>query len=199
MASEVDICNLALSNLGASVTLSSIKPPEGSAYAEYCALYYPIARNMLLEMHAWGFATIERRLAMKNKPELGYRFCYVVPDDCLKIIRLSCEQVYGQYLQYERRTLDNGEQVILTNSENVSAVYIKNITDTTRYSPLFITTLAWQLASMLAAVVVKGSEGMKVAQMCTQYVAAYLSQARVSDSMQHYVRPDYVPSSIKAR
>ena len=57
MASEVDICNLALSHLGDTATIASLDPPEGSAQAEHCARFYPIARDSLLEMHAWGFAT----------------------------------------------------------------------------------------------------------------------------------------------
>ena len=56
MASEVDICNLALGHLGDNATVSSISPPEGSAQAEHCARFYPIARDALLEMHNWNFA-----------------------------------------------------------------------------------------------------------------------------------------------
>lgn len=52
MASEVDICNLALARLGDNATVASIDPPEGSAQAEHCARFYAIARDSLLEMHA---------------------------------------------------------------------------------------------------------------------------------------------------
>ena len=57
MSSEVAICNLALAHLGDSATVASIDPPEGSAQSEHCARFYPIARDALLEMHAWKFAT----------------------------------------------------------------------------------------------------------------------------------------------
>ena len=56
MATEIDICNLALAHLGDDATIASIKPPEGSAQAEHAARYYPIARNSLLESHTWNFA-----------------------------------------------------------------------------------------------------------------------------------------------
>jgi len=62
MASIVDICNLALSHLGDSATVSSIDPPEGSAQADLCARFFPIALASLLEAHSWGFAT--RRVAL---------------------------------------------------------------------------------------------------------------------------------------
>ena len=45
MATEVDICNLALAHLGDDATIASIKPPEGSAQAEKSARFYPIARD----------------------------------------------------------------------------------------------------------------------------------------------------------
>ena len=56
MATEVDICNLALAHLGDDATIASIKPPEGSAQAEKAARFYPIARDTLLDMHTWNFA-----------------------------------------------------------------------------------------------------------------------------------------------
>ena len=62
MASEVDICNLALGHLGDNATVSSISPPEGSAQAEHCARFYPLARDALLEMGYWNFAM--RRVAL---------------------------------------------------------------------------------------------------------------------------------------
>ena len=50
MASEVDICNLALGHLGDNATVASLNPPEGSVQAQHCARFYPIARDALLEM-----------------------------------------------------------------------------------------------------------------------------------------------------
>lgn len=60
--SEVDICNLALGHLGDTAQVMSIKPPDASVQAQLCARFYPIARNALLEMGTWGFAT--RRVAL---------------------------------------------------------------------------------------------------------------------------------------
>lgn len=62
MPSAVTICNLALAHLGDSATVSSIDPPEGSAQAEHCARFYPVALGLLLEAHPWNFATKRSRL-----------------------------------------------------------------------------------------------------------------------------------------
>lgn len=61
--SEVTICNLALSHLGDTATVVSIKPPDASVQAQLCARFYYVARNSLLEMHAWSFATRRVKLA----------------------------------------------------------------------------------------------------------------------------------------
>ena len=57
MATEVDICNMALSFLGDRATVTSINPPEGSAQAEHCARFYPMALNEMLAQARWSFAT----------------------------------------------------------------------------------------------------------------------------------------------
>jgi hypothetical protein len=52
MSSVIDICNLALSHIGQAADVSSIDPPENSIEAEYCARFYPMARDTLLEAYA---------------------------------------------------------------------------------------------------------------------------------------------------
>lgn len=61
--SEVTICNLALSHLGDTAVVASIRPPDGSVQAQLCARFYAPARDALLEMAAWGFATRRVKLA----------------------------------------------------------------------------------------------------------------------------------------
>jgi hypothetical protein len=61
--SEVTICNLALSHIGDTATVMSIKPPDSSVQAQLCARFYYVARNAVLEMAAWGFATRRVKLA----------------------------------------------------------------------------------------------------------------------------------------
>jgi hypothetical protein len=40
MASEVQICNLALSRIGEDGSIISLDPPEGSEHAAACAAFY---------------------------------------------------------------------------------------------------------------------------------------------------------------
>ena len=58
MASEVQICNLALSRIGEDGSIISLDPPEGSEHAAACAAFYQRALGSLLESHDWSFATM---------------------------------------------------------------------------------------------------------------------------------------------
>lgn len=86
MASEVDICNLALAMLGDEATVASIKPPEGSAQAQHCARFYPIARNSLLELHAWGFATVRTALSPLDTAPSTWAYAYATPSDAINLL-----------------------------------------------------------------------------------------------------------------
>lgn len=211
MASEIDICNLALGHLGDTATVSSIKPPEGSAQSQHCARFYPIARDTLFEMHAWGFATKRVSLAALTSAWPEWDYCYALPSDVanlLAIIPPDANDDYsshfvptdtpftsanfapvvaaGRYVpqDFSSEILEDGTEVIYTDQQDAVLRYTAIITDPTKFSPLFTMTLSWHLASMLAGPIIKGDAGAAEAKRCTQMAMGYLSQAEVSDSNQ---------------
>lgn len=87
MPSEVDLCNLALSMLGDDANVSSIEPPDGSAQSVYCSRFYPTARDALLELHDWNFASRRAALTLLGDATLQtgawcnqWRYTYGVPN-----------------------------------------------------------------------------------------------------------------------
>ncbi len=99
--SAVTICNLALSHLGDTAQVASIYPPDQSVQAQLCARFYPIARNSLLEMAAWGFATRRIQLAKVSNPTVNtvtwpsgatetscgtWRFAYALPAGVVNVL-----------------------------------------------------------------------------------------------------------------
>lgn len=158
MASVVDICNLALAHLGDQAAVSSISPPDGSAQADHCARFYPIARDALLETHAWDFAT--RRVALSltiNTPAGGWAYEYAYPTSCARMLAVVFDgQIDDTKSQnYIIETASNGDKVILTNVEDAYARYTRLITDPTKFTPLFTTALSFLLASYLAGPITK--------------------------------------------
>lgn len=201
MASEVDICNLALARLGDNATVASIDPPEGSAQAEHCARFYPVARDSLLEMHAWKFATRRVLLAQLTTDTWNWTFAYAEPTGVLKLLAVlpASAASDADTQEYEAETDGNGTPIILTDQEGASLRYVAHVTDTTVFSPLFVDALAWLLASYLAGPVLKGDAGAAMAKACLQSFMLALSNAKVSDANQRKVRPEHKPDWIAGR
>ena len=201
MASEVDVCNLALARLGDNATVASIDPPEGSAQAEHCARFYAIARDSLLEMHAWKFATRRVQLAKLTVPSWDWSFAYAEPTGALKLLGvLSATASNDDETQsYEAESDTNGTAIILTNQEGASLRFVARVTDTTKFSPLFVDALAWLLASYLAGPVLKGDAGAAMAKACLQSFLLVFSNAKVSDANQRRVRSEHTPDWISGR
>jgi len=208
MASEIDICNLALGHLGDVATIASIDPPEGSAQAEHCARFYPIARDSLLELHTWGFATKRVQLAQLGTGWPEWDYSYAQPADALNIIAVLPPYatddystgaasvsiaVGGSYIPqpFSCEIDANGADVIYTDQAEAVLRYTALVTDPTKFSPLFIVALSWQLASMLAGPILKGDAGAAEAKRCAAMAQAYLSKAKESDAGQRRINPQH--------
>ena len=60
------------------------------------------------------------------------------------------------------------------------------------FSPLFVLTLSWNLASMLAGPVIKGDQGAAEAKRCIQMMSNYLTQAKQSDNLQRDITVEHI-------
>ncbi|OAE72604.1 hypothetical protein A7J71_11330 [Achromobacter insolitus] len=212
MASVVDICNLALGHLGDEATVTSIDPPEGSAQAEHCARFYPIARDTVLEAFTWNFATTRKQLAELPSPWSSWAYAYALPADFVRAISVIPPEAPHDYTaavpQYPWRDSSypmapsavympqeyaiethetTGERVLYTNQPNAVLRYVRRIEDTTRFSPLFTDGVSRLLASYLAGPVIKGTEAIAVARAQFGVYGTILAQAQVSDASQRKV------------
>ena len=201
MSSVVEICNLALSHLGDSATIATIDPPEGSAQAEHCARFYPIARDSLLEMHPWNFATRRVSLAALDIDLWSWAYAYAAPTSCLKIVSILPNESGSddETQPYETESAEDGTLIIRTDVESATCRYIYKVTDSARFPPLFVDALARLLASYMSGPVVKGESGRKAGLEQLQAFRQIASQAMVSDANQRMVRPTHTPSWIGAR
>lgn len=224
MPSEVDICNLALSHLGDTATVTSISPPEGSAQSEHCARFYPIARDALLELHPWSFATrraaltlltdtIDQWLYLYQMPNLVINVLAVIPPDVTDDYYLpnAYGDTYGyspevlpaagSYVPqpYQIETLASGVQVICTNQEDAVLRYTVKVTDPTQFSPLFVKVLGHLLASDLAGPLIKGEMGAAEAKRQEALAYKWLAEATQSDAVQRQTKPTQVVSWMAGR
>lgn len=206
MASAVDICNMALANLGDVADITSLNPPEGSAQAERCAQFYPLAVKTLLESHDWGFATVRKQLVKyEANSRDNWRFCYAVPADCIKIIDLN-DQPFQQFppefakrhYDYELGLNDNGQRCIYTNLENAVMRYIANVSEN-QFPANFVIALSWKLSGMLAGPLLKGDAGAQMTLNCEKMYAYWIDKAIGLDAAQHRDYRESVPDWIARR
>ena len=215
MATEIDICNLALAHLGDDATIASLSPPEGSAQVEKAARFYPIARNTLLELHTWSFASKRGNLALTTNSLDQWDYAYAAPADMMSpvaIISPSSQNDYATRMsagdtpggitsnyaptivagQYTPQQFAVEGDLIYTNQEDAMLRYQAYITDPSLFSPLFVVTLSWHLASMLAGPVIKGDQGAAEAKRCTQMMTGYLTQAKQADNLHRDITVEHI-------
>lgn len=200
MAAAVDIGNLALAHLGDDASVTSFDPPEGSPQAEHLARFYPIARDSLLEQHAWSFATRTDELVATTYAVDGWDYAFALPTGVLRPLHLyTTGGRASPSLEFDLEIGPSEQQVILASVDVASLRSIVRVTDTTKFSPLFVETLSWLLASMVAGPLIKGNSGRTAAKLCWDTYLARFAEARTSDANKSVVRPTLAPDWITAR
>ncbi len=162
LSSETDICNQAL-NLVASPNISVIG--EDTKQGRACSTFYPPARDNLLALHDWRFATARQSLSrldtdalnlVGGQPtELSYGFA--LPPDCVRARYLEPQQVSltNDRLEVEVRALapphfERRGQVIFADCESAALIYTRRVENAGEFDPLFAHALVAMLAVELA-------------------------------------------------
>jgi hypothetical protein len=143
MASEIGICNSALTKIGANRIVSL---DEGSRNANACAELYPKLRDDLLRSHAWNFATVRLKLArLASTPAFGFAYEYQLPVDWLRTLSVHDSESGEGFVEYrvEGRRLR-------TSAEDVYLRYVHIVTDANEMPSDFREALALMLARDLA-------------------------------------------------
>jgi len=202
MNSEVDICNLALSYLGDTANISSLD--ERSVQAELCRHFYPMARDMLLEMHSWNFAVTRTGLSLLHEKRGDWLFTYALPNKMLRALSILREDSQGERdtssdIPFLIEAMPTGEVVICTNQKDAVLRYVLAVDDPIRFTPLFTIALSWLLASKLAGPIYKGTEGVRMSQTALAAFSQAFSAAVKSDANQGLMPITYIPEGIRVR
>lgn len=141
MASEVQICNLALLKFG-NITINSLE--DSTEQAQACKELYPLMRDELMSLHEWNFALGRADISseLANTPAFQYDHAYQLPVDCLRVVEL-----YGTQAKWARE----GNDFLTNQDEEIFIRYIKKATTTGDFSQVFVNSLAVRLAGELVA------------------------------------------------
>ncbi len=146
MASETSICNQALSWLGASLILSI---DDGTTNADLCKVNYDELRDTVLNEAFWTFATKRYKWTPTTDiPAFGYSKSFLIPSEVITIIEVRDDSVFanGTSNLDWRREADR----VVANVDVIFAKCIYQVTDVSKFSPLFVQALATRLAAELA-------------------------------------------------
>lgn len=193
MSSEVTICNLALSHLGAA-TINSLDDltKEGRA----CKLHYAAARDFVLRDHPWNFATRREYLALlAEDPPVGWSYAYAYPSDCHQARRIWQETQQLKPTPFEVMRGANG-RVIATNEGGAVLEYTAKITDPSQFDAMFINALSYYLATELAMPITKSPQ---VGQTMMSIYMARVDQAAASDGREGHTTVEAPNSFLQAR
>lgn len=209
MASKVDICNLALSHVGA-YRIQSIDEP--SKEARECKAHYETSLNTVLEGHDWSFARKRLNLALLTDTYTDWDYAYQYPTDC--IVPRYLADSSGAYtgtsydidtdryvpigkVKYELAsdsTLSN--RILLTDVAQAELIYTAKVTDTNMFTYKFIEALSLKLAVYLVQPI-KGDLDLK--QSLFQFYGLALMNAKGTDGNSDENKTEDVNSFVSAR
>ncbi|MEI6083986.1 MAG: hypothetical protein WCS70_06760 [Verrucomicrobiota bacterium] len=137
MATKTDICNLALTRIGATPIADFT---EDSTEADYCRRLYDPARKAALRAFPWNFAVTTADLAAVTALP-GFTGAFTLPSDCVRALA----PVSTDYVPFEIRG-----KTLLADAETVTLKYLQNVTDTAVFDDQFVEALSFRLAVDLA-------------------------------------------------
>jgi len=143
MPSKVDICNMALSRIGAA-TITSLT--QGTRESKLCNTFFNTLAERAMIQGSWTSTITRAELAQTtNTPVFGYAYEYQLPVDpkCLKILGVN------EWCPGEVKYVREGDK-ILTDSDTLSIRYIALLTNTEDYGTGLTEAVEILLASYLA-------------------------------------------------
>lgn len=144
--SKTAVVNLALRHLK-NDPVTSIEPPDANSKAAAAgAAWYDQARRDTLEAHSWNFATKRAQLTAEvTDPAFEYAKQYELPNDFIRMGRVGLDWD-DPITDYEIE-----ENYIICDEESpLDIVYVSDFENVSKFSPKFITAMAFKLAQFMA-------------------------------------------------
>jgi hypothetical protein len=220
VASEVEICNMALSQVrGGSIN----NLDQTTAQAQQCKLWYAKCRDYMLANTVWNFSRRIVALAQLSEEEVfNWRYVYAYPVDCLHINRVipniqlieSDDGTGGivsptstrmndplanrlaQIPSVEYMVMNNGTtKVIVCNEPNARIDFRARIIDVNRMTEEFRMALAALIASFIAVPIAGVKDGMALKKEAQTLYSVMVNDAGINNSNEGFKLPaesDYV-------
>ena len=182
MITKINICNLALAQLGQS-PISSME--QENEKARRLKLFYAPVRDEVLRTHNWAFAGVREELVLlENDPdEQGY-FTYQYPTNAL-FIRSVFDENHHRVAFEENFRPDLQRRVLRVPVSKSWVEYTGRITDESLFDPAFVKSFSLALACDLAVTLTADTQ--LAAQLLQKYTLS-LEEARRSNSSENFLK-----------
>jgi len=157
-ASETVIANLALAHLGNKDAIGTLET-DTSREAEVCRTFYDTARDELLRVFPWPFATKFAELTeVEEDPTDEWAYSYRYPSDCVYVRRIfSGERNDDKSSRIAYKIgADGSGRLIYCDQDDAELEYTFRNEDTTDYPDDFTMTLSYRLAAYMAPQLTQG-------------------------------------------
>lgn len=191
MASKVDICNMALTNLGSKQTIQDLAA-DTSTEARTCNLHYDQALLTVLEAANWSFATTTGTSALLSATApADWSYMYAWPALAVRIIEIvnGFAGRTSRPLKF-KKTIYNGQKVLLTDTSSPTWRYVFENTDPTLYSAAFIDALSAQLAARIAMPLTRKLD-LRAKALADYYKLVGVASAQDANESTINTEPDY--------
>lgn len=145
--SKNSICNLALSRLGNKSSIEDIDSPKKPAEFVF-AKWWEASRRLALKEMIPSFARSRRKISSDaDAPEFGYTTRFAYPSDCVRVLGFGeIKDKQNTYAVEEGWILTDDYDTDSDDNIYLPLRFVKDVTDTTKYTPEFIEALSWYLA-----------------------------------------------------
>jgi len=198
MATDIEICNLALQKIGEDNYITTLA--DATKAARELNLAYGLQRDAELRAHLWKFSLFRAELtAESGAPDPSpYAYEYELPDDFLRLIELQDYRLPypTQPEQYQFRMGDDGT-VIETDIESPLRIrYVALVTETARYDPMFVQVLACSIAVQVCEAITQSTAKRDRAEREYRY---WLERAEQVDAIEKPPQPMFDGSWLMER
>lgn len=179
MASQVEICNRALTKLGAARITSII---DASKSARCMAALWDTVRRAELRKRNWNFALARTSLpSLSTAPAYGFANAFQLPADFLRLVQVSDIYVIPGMTDY-REGDDSpyaieGQQLLTDFSAPLKLRYVKDVTDPGTFDALFVEAMAAKLAYEGCYEITQSNQGREAAAQDYKFTIAEAARA----------------------
>jgi len=146
-SSTTQVANLALGKIG-QARIESLS--DSNEPARWANEFFGQARDYVTEAGLWRHAKRTQTLeSATNDRANDYTYAYTRPSDCLRFFLILPQ--FGAFDQRYLIRFESEAGIIYCDEPTARGVYVRQITDVTKWAPSFTDAVAWYLAHLIVS------------------------------------------------